>query len=87
MVRAYDINDATIKAVTTIFLSNTHAYGISHWFVERYIRVRLGEEIYAANDKNVENFAQVVPEHLEFMMPAPDIMEALEWQEQHQRAR
>ena len=84
MVRAYDINDTTIEAVMTIFLlSNSRAYGISPRFVSAYIRARLGEEIHAANnDENVVNFSHVVPEFLEVIMPAADVMEALEWQAQ-----
>ena len=51
MVRAYDIDDATVDAVATIFLFNTHADGISHQLVTAYIRRQLGEEIQAASKK------------------------------------
>ena len=83
MVRAYDIDDATVDAIATIFLFSTHVNGISRQLLTAYIRRRLGEEIRAAdNDENVENFAQVDPDFLEFTMPAPEVLVALEWQEQ-----
>ena len=85
MVSVFNINDSTLKAVVATILVLSPpvcAHGVSHQFVKRYIRRRLGEKIHAANDENVENFAQVVPEFLEFTMPALDVMEALEWQEQ-----
>ena len=81
-IQAYDINDQTIEAVTTVLLRcSPPANNVSPRFVERYIRARIHDELLGGNEENVENDAQVVPRYVEFMMPAAADMEALELQE------
>ena len=81
-IRAYDINDETIEAVTRILLlCSPGANNVSPWFVKRYIRARIHDELLGGNEENVENSAQVAPHYVEFMMPAAADMEALELQE------
>ena len=83
-IQVYDINDETIKAVTAILLQcSPRGNNVSHQFVKRYIRARIHDELLGGNEENVENFAQVAPPFVEFMMPAAEVMEALELQEQH----